>query len=163
MFRDTTTGAEPPINKYGGMNPKFVHMVWEKRKRKPEPPPPQPPELGWVSPREQPITPRDQVMMDVEDVANRYGYTLQDIIVGSARNKEVSKAKNAAMWMLRFTRGLSLPMIGSYLNVHHATAVYGIGCHMERMNLQHQYVEAAKQRRERMVRDYYRHRTSQAA
>ena len=150
-----------PDPRYRGMNPKFVHQVWEKRKRQPEV---VIPELGWLSPRRQPITPRDRVMMDIEDVANLYGYTLHDVIHGSARNKDISMAKNAAMWMLWFTRGHSFPVIGGYLGVHHSTAIYGIGRHMQRMGLEHAYVEYAERKRDKMLKHYQQHnQLSQAA
>ncbi len=139
-------GPDPRLR---GMNPEFVKRVWEKRygtkreklrasfvpaavvvrkpdaidimlKRAVE-------KYGAVK------TPRQRIRSDVGAVAAIYGITHADI-TSKETTQVVVRARSAAMWMLKFSRGKTLPEIGRYFNMDHTAVLAGINRHVARLD-----------------------------
>jgi hypothetical protein len=159
-----------PDSRYRGMNPKFVKLVWEKRQATA----PERPRMRLISPmvkEKQPDvidimlkravekygavkTPRQRLRSDIEAVANTYGLTYSDLVDKAATN-EVVRARSAAMWMLKFSRGMTLPEIGRHFNMDHTGVLAGVNRHMARIDPnspQAQWIE----RKRAISRDHYR-------
>jgi len=78
-------------------------------------------------------TPRQRLRSDIEAVANTYGLTYSDLVDKAATN-EVVRARSAAMWMLKFSRGMTLPEIGRHFNMDHTGVLAGVNRHMARID-----------------------------
>lgn len=89
--------------------------------------------------------PKQRVLADVEAVARIYGVTLEDVL-GKARTRNIVRARQAAIWMVWFSRGYTLPAIGRVFGKDHTSALFSIGQHMIRMGLDNERTDIAKRR-----------------
>jgi hypothetical protein len=99
-------------------------------------------------------TPRQRLRSDIEAVANAYGLTYPDLVDKAATDKVV-RARSAAMWMLKFSRGMTLPEIARHFNMEHTGVLAGVNRHMSRIDPNSP--EAIWIERKRAIaRDHYR-------
>lgn len=144
MFR-ADSKERVPDERFRGMNPAFVKSVWAKRgtrrervrkcfvaaeerlpdaidimlKRAVE-------KYGVIQ------TPRQRLRSDIDAVARMYRLTYSDLTKGSSN--DIVRARSAAMWMLKFSRGMTLPEIGRHFNMDHTGVLAGIKRHVARMD-----------------------------
>lgn len=103
------------------------------------------------------MTPRQRTMKDVEAVARIYRIDMVELMGHSRRNTAV-KARQAVMWMLRYSKAWSFPAIGRFMNRDHSTVVFGIGRHEIRMGLRSPLAVQVSIRLERTRRWHDAHR-----
>lgn len=96
------------------------------------------------------MTPRQRTMEDVAALARIYRVPVADVMANS-RRQNVVRARQAVMWMLRF-RNWSYPQIGAFLHLDHATVVWGVGRHDERLGIQSAAAHYVKARWRRYLR-----------
>lgn len=109
-------------------------------------------------------TPKQRILADIEAVARIYGVTLKDVL-GISRTRNIVRARQAAIWMVWFSREYSLPAIGRVFGKDHTSVLFSRGQHMIRMGLDNEWTDIAKRRlainNERTKAHY--HQFSQAA
>lgn len=99
------------------------------------------------------MTPRQKTMQDVAAVCRVYQVTVAEVMAPGRKVRTVL-ARQAVMWMLRFSRGMSFPQIGAILRRDHSTVVWGIGRHDERIGAQSAARNSVTTRRARYRRTY---------
>jgi len=132
--------------RYRWMNPEFVKRVWEKqqsarreRLRKAFEKPVRAPDAidimlqRAVEKYGNVKTPRQRRNEDIAAVATVYGLTLKEIMSKQTTHTSV-KARSAAMWMLKFSRGWTLPEIGRVFDMDHTGVLAGIKRHTARID-----------------------------
>ncbi len=78
------------------------------------------------------MTPRQKTMQDVAAVCRVYRVSVAEVM-SPGRKVPAVLARQAVMWMLRFSRGMSYPQIGALMGRDHSTVFWGIGRHDERI------------------------------
>lgn len=96
-----------------------------------------------------PKTPREIARSDIAMVALVYGVTYSDIM-SKRRLRNIVLARQAACWMLKFSRGYSQPEIGRLLGIDHTTVLHGLGKHLRRMGVDDPAARRAEKRCEHM-------------
>lgn len=89
--------------------------------------------------------PKQRVLADVEAVARIYGVTLEDVL-GKSRTRNIVRARQAAIWMVWFSRDYTLPAIGRVFGKDHTSCLFSRGQHMIRMGLDNEWTDIAKRR-----------------
>lgn len=84
---------------------------------------------GGLAPPSALLTPRARIVAELTDLAQSYGLTLAQL---HALRPRVSQPRHHAMTVLR-DHGWSYPRIGAFFGQNHATAIYGVRRHRERM------------------------------
>lgn len=84
-------------------------------------------------------TPRSRVMVDIALVAASYGVSVDDLMTG--RSVRASRARQAAMWLVWWSRGWSSLHVSRFFRRDHATVLYGIGKHMSEARIEHHLVD----------------------
>lgn len=141
--------SDHPLGQYGGYNPDFVNRACEKRQatkrerlrmafmpiavveRKPD-------AIDIMLKRAVEKygivqIPRQRLRSDIDSVARMYGLTYSDL-AGKGSSNDVVRARSAAMWMLKFSRGMTLPEIARHFNMDHTGALAGINRHIARLD-----------------------------
>lgn len=175
-----------PDSRYRGMNPKFVHQVWAKKrleakpvkmpvKREAAPVEREPDAIDIILKRAVEKygvikTPRQKIREDIEAIAKIYGIAYSDIM-SKSHMQIVVQARSACFWMLQFTRGMTLPEIGRVFGMDHTAVLAGINRHIRRLDPEDPRAQWAERKRiNSSSRIYYQRktdrpyvRTSQAA
>ena len=99
------------------------------------------------------MMPRQKTMQDVAAVCRVYRVSVEEVM-SPGRKARAVLARQAVMWMLRFSRGMSFPQIGALLRRNHSTVVWGIGRHDERIGAASTARNSVKTRRARYRRTY---------
>lgn len=88
-----------------------------------------------------PISPRQKALADIAVVGSVYGVGLKDIL-SDYRGRQVCKARHAAMWLIWWKYGWSLPKVGRLFGRDHTTVMSGIGSHMLRAGLKYRWLDS---------------------
>lgn len=89
--------------------------------------------------------PKQRVLADIEAVALIYGVSLEDVL-GKSRTRKIVRARQAAIWMVWFSRDYTLPAIGRIFGKDHTSCLFSRGQHMIRMGLDNEWTDIAKRR-----------------
>lgn len=146
--------ADHPLGQYGGYNPAFVKAVLAKRDAPAPAPIPverKPDVIDTMLKRAvekygRVVTPREKLRIDIEAVARVYGLSHADL-VSKSQTHLITTARSAAMWMLKFTRNMTLPEIGRYFGMDHTAVLAGINRHVARIDPSDPRAEWAERKR----------------
>ena len=105
------------------------------------------------------MTPRQRTMRDVEAVARIHDVPLAAIF-SERRDRKAARARQAVMWMLRFSKGWSYPAIGKFLNRDHTSVTFGVGRHEMRLGKVTPVAEYAQAKRQKARAWYYSNRAT---
>ncbi|CAN7495844.1 hypothetical protein LJR231_003479 [Phyllobacterium sp. LjRoot231] len=89
--------------------------------------------------------PKQRLLADIEAVARIYNLTLEDVL-GKSRTRNVVRARQAAIWMVWYSRDYTLPAIGRVFGKDHTSCLFSRGQHMIRMGLDNEWTDIAKRR-----------------
>lgn len=95
-------------------------------------------------------TPSEQISQDIDMIAVVYQLNLSDLIrptFKTGRKHYFIRARDAAMWMLWYTRSMPIAQIGRLLLLDERTAKTGIGRHMEQIGFDHPIRETFRRRK----------------
>lgn len=96
------------------------------------------------------MTPRRRILISVEEIATKNGYTLADILKRSRLDKIV-RVRDEMIYEIWKRNNMSLNQVGRIFNRNHPSIYASLGRHMIRVGIEHSYAESYRVKKAKML------------